>query len=310
MNKTIVVCGPTATGKTGLAVLLAKRFGGEVIGADSMQVYKGLTIGTAAATEEETGGVPHHLVGFLDPSQQYSVAAWLSDAERAADGIASRGKLPILCGGTGLYISSFVNGIQYPQQQPSPKLQAQLEQQWQAHGGEYMLNQLAQHDPKRAQQLHPNDKKRVLRALVQVLDTGQTAAERDTASRSLPPKRSALCIGLKSSERQQLYQRINSRVDIMMQQGLLAEAQTVWQNSQSYKTAAQAIGYKEFFPYFSEESPLDVCIDKLKQASRNYAKRQLTWFDKLNGIHWLEAGSEQAEQQACVLAEEFLSKPE
>lgn len=307
-NKIIVVCGPTATGKTDLAAELCRIFGGELVNADSMQVYRGLTVGTAAPTPGQLAGVPLHLVGTVDPKTRYSVAEWLQDAGAAIRDIISRGALPVLCGGTGLYVQSLAEGIRFTEEPDDLELRAELEAQWEADGGRAVLQRLAMRDPDRAKQLHPNDKKRIIRALEQVLATGLTAAERDALSHREKPAYQVLLLGLNCAQRAELYERINRRVDAMMDAGLLGEAQLVWENKRHYKTAAQAIGYKEFFPYFRGEAPLEDCVAKLKQATRNYAKRQLTWFGRMPGMHWLTAGAPGTYDAADELVGAFLAE--
>lgn len=303
-----MVCGPTATGKTELAVQLAERFSGEMVTADSMQVYKGLAIGTAAVTPQQACGVPQHLAGVLAPQQAFSVAAWLKLAQEAIVQIEQNGHLPVVCGGTGLYIQNLVEGIRYAEAGEDEGLRARLEAEWDKDGGQAVYERLKTQDAARAAALHPNDKKRVIRALEQALATGLTASQRDEASRWEPPFRQALCIGLNYGERSKLYARCDSRVDRMMQEGLLQEARMVWENREAYRTAAQAIGYKEFFACFENAAPLDECVAKLKQATRNYAKRQLTWFGKMRQIVWLEADDPELAGKAAALAEDFLAQ--
>ncbi len=308
--KIVVVCGPTATGKSDLALGLARAFSGEMVGADSMQVYAGLTVGTAALTAEMAGGVPQHLVGFLPPEQVFSVADYVRAAHEAIKEICARGRLPVVCGGTGLYIESLVKGLSFTEEKVPPETRAALAAEWEQAGGAAMLEKLAALDPEAAGTLHPNDKTRILRALEQVQHTGITKGKR--AQRSLPaaPPYDALCIGLDFQERAALYAHINARVDDMMDGGLLPEAQRVYENRDSYKTAAQAIGYKEFFPYFAGEAPLDACVEKLKQATRNYAKRQLTWFRRMPDIHWLLREDAACEENARQMVASFLAGAE
>lgn len=304
-TKIVVVCGPTATGKSRLANALCAQFGGQVVGADSMQIYKGLPVGTAAVTGEEAGGIPQHLVGFLPPEQQFSVAQYIALAKTTINAIAGQNALPVVCGGTGLYLSALVNGTIFTDEKPNPELRRQLEQEWSEAGPEGMLAKLAGVDAAYAATLSPADKKRILRGLEQWHLTGKTRKERDEASRGKAPYH-ALCIGLNYSSRELLYQKINERVDVMLRQGLLEEARRVYQNRLVYQTAAQAIGYKEFFPYFEGTATQAECADKLKQATRNYAKRQLTWFKRMPGIHWLMVDDATMPQQAAQLVQAFL----
>ncbi len=305
-SKILVVLGPTASGKTALALRLARRFGGALIAADSMQVYRELVIGTAATTPEEAGDVSVHLSGFLPPEETFSVADWTSAAHAAIGETASKGNLPVLCGGTGLYVQSFVDGISFAEEPQDAALRQRLYREWDEAGGQAMLARLAALDPARAQRLHPADQKRILRALELSLLTGQTAQRREAASRPQAPPYNALLLGLRFARRADLYEAINTRVDAMMQAGLLQEARGVWENRARYKTAAQAIGYKEFFPYFEGRADAALCVEKLKQATRNYAKRQMTWFGRMEAVHWLDAQSAALAEQAEELVAGFL----
>lgn len=304
-NRIIVVCGPTATGKTRLALSLCRDYNGEMVGADSMQVYRGLPIGTAAPTPAELGDIPTHLVAFLPPEAGYSVAGYLAGATQAIDDIRRRSALPIICGGTGLYIQSLVNGLRFTDEKVNAEEREALQTAWDVQGGEAMLARLAKHDPEYAGRLHPNDKKRILRALEESERHGTTLAQRNAASRAGVPPYRALLIGLDYADRALLYAAIERRVDQMMAGGLLDEAERVYRQREQFRTAAQAIGYKEFFPFFAG-APLEGCVEKLKQATRNYAKRQLTWFRKMESIHWLDARSPGLRNEAGELVEKFM----
>ncbi len=304
----LAVVGPTATGKTALGVALAKRFGGEVISADSMQIYRGLDVGTAKVTAEETQGVPHHCVDFLPPEEVFSVADFTALAARLEQEISARGALPILVGGTGLYIQSFLEGIRFTEEKPSNGLREQLAAELEARGPEAMYAELLSVDPQAAAAIHPNNRVRVLRALEHYRATGRRLSEQKAASRPGQRPYRSLVLGLDFADRAQLYRRIDLRVDRMMEQGLLEEARLVYDHRDSYRTAAQAIGYKEFFPYFAGEAELAACVEKLKQASRNYAKRQLTWFRHMEGVVWLQADAPDLLDEACRRTEEFLEK--
>ena len=309
MTRLIVVCGPTGTGKSKLAVRLAGQFGGEVVSADSMQVYRGLVVGTAAPTAQEQQGVAHHLIGCCPPQQPYSVADWMQDAHRVIQDVENRGRLPILCGGTGLYIQSLISGVDYTHTPADPALRGRLYEEWEKLGGEAMLLRLRQRDMEHAEKLHVNDKKRILRSLEQNMVTGYTARQRAERSRDEKSRYAALCLGLDYSERSQLYEATDARVDGMLRQGLLKEARQVWEHRDSYKTAAQAIGYKEFFPFFEgDEMELEACALRLKQATRNYAKRQLTWFRRMPDIHWLQADAPALWQEAWALVQNWLAQ--
>lgn len=304
----VAVVGPTATGKTALGVALAEQFGGEVISADSMQIYKGLDVGTAKVTPEETHGIPHHGVDILEPDAPFSVADFTAMAGRLEQEIAGRGHLPILVGGTGLYVQSFLYGVRFTEEKAPAGLREQLAEELAQKGGAALYAELQQVDPEAAAVIHPNNQVRVLRALEHYRATGKKLSEQKADS--LPPEKPyrSLILGLNFPERAQLYRRIDLRVDQMMEQDLLNEAKRVWEHRDTYKTAAQAIGYKEFFPYFAGESALAPCVEKLKQASRNYAKRQLTWFRHMEGICWLDASAPDVREQAARLTNEFLAK--
>ena len=304
----LAVVGPTATGKTALGVALARQFSGEVISADSMQIYRGLDVGTAKVTAEETCGIPHHGVDLLEPDQTFSVADFTALAGTLEQEIAARGHLPVLVGGTGLYVQSFLYGIRFAAEKTPDGLREQLAAELAEKGPAALYDELRAVDPEAAAAIHPNNQVRVLRALEHYRATGKKLSEQKAAS--LPPERPyrALVLGLDFPQRDQLYRRIDLRVDKMMENGLLAEAKLVWDHRTAYRTAAQAIGYKEFFPYFAGESALAPCVDKLKQASRNYAKRQLTWFRHMDGVVWLDATAPDVPEQAVRLTNEFLAK--
>ena len=295
--KLLVLGGPTASGKTALAVALAQELDGEVISADSMQIYAGLAIGTAAPTPEEMAGVPHHLIGFLPPQQAFSVADYVARAGACISEVQGRGKVPIVAGGTGLYLSSLVEGLQFTGEKADPAVRQRLQAELEAQGIGPLYERLQRIDPPYAATLHKNNHGRVLRALELYEQTGKTMSWQLAHSR--PPEKpyDALVYGLAFPQRAQLYERIGLRVDNMMEQGLLREAQCVYQHRDTYRTAAQAIGYKEFFPYFAGQAPLDACIEKLKQATRNYAKRQLTWLRRMDGLQWEQAADPSAVQR-------------
>ena len=304
----LAVVGPTATGKTALGVALAEAFEGEVISADSMQIYKGLDVGTAKVAPEETHGIPHHAVDILEPDEPFSVADFVTLAGTLEADISARGRLPILVGGTGLYVQSFLYGVRFAAEKTPDGLREQLAAELAEKGPEAMYAQLQAVDPEAAAAIHPNNQVRVLRALEHYRATGKRLSEQK--AESLPTERPyrSLVLGLDFPERAQLYRRIDLRVDKMMENGLLPEAELVYQNRERFKTAAQAIGYKEFFPYFEGNAALEDCVEKLKQASRNYAKRQLTWFRHMDGVVWLDAGAPDAVQTAIRKTSEFLAK--
>ena len=304
----LAVVGPTATGKTALGVALAEQFGGEIISADSMQIYKGLDVGTAKVTPEETHGIPHHAVDLLEPDQTFSVADFTALAGTLETDLSARGKLPILVGGTGLYVQSFLYGVRFTAEKAPDGLREQLAAELAEKGPAALYEELKQVDPEAAAAIHPNNQVRVLRALEHFRATGKRLSEQK--AQSLPPERPyrSLVLGLDFPDRTQLYRRIDLRVDKMLDAGLLDEAKLVYDHRQTYRTAAQAIGYKEFFPYFEGTAPLDACTEKLKQASRNYAKRQLTWFRHMDGMVWLDASAPDVTARAVQLTQEFLAK--
>ena len=300
----IAIVGPTASGKTDAAQIVAERLGGEVVSADSMQIYKGLDVGTAKATREEMQGVPHHLMDFLPPEETFSVADFVEAANREVQAICARGRLPILVGGPGLYIESFLNGVRFAQQKADPALREKLEQEAADLGLQAMHQKLADVDPDYAATVHPNNVGRVVRALELYYSTGKTMSRQRAESLPETPPFDSLVFCLAPSDRAQLYRRIDARVDRMLEAGLLEEAKLVFENRGRYRTAAQAIGYKEFFPYFEGTADLAACADKLKQASRNYAKRQLTWFRRMPNVVWLDPGDEQLVQRAEQMVRE------
>lgn len=282
----LVVAGPTASGKTGLAVRLASRIGGEVVSADSMQVYADLSVGTARPTAEEMAGIPHHLLGFLPMNENYSVARYVEDAHRAIAEIHARGRQAVLCGGTGLYIQSLLDNLTFAEQDGDRSLRDELRARAQEQGGEALLEELRQVDPETADRLHPHDVGRIVRALEVYRTTGIPISEQARRARSAPSPYAPCLIVLDARQRQVLYDRINRRVDAMLEAGLLDEARRVLQSPHA-ATAAQAIGYKELAPYFAGECPLGEAVEHLKQGTRRYAKRQLSWFRRMKGAHFL-----------------------
>ena len=283
----LAVVGPTASGKTALAVELAKRLGGEIVSADSMQIYKGMDIASAKPTEAEKQGIPHHMMDFLSPETPYSVAEYVKAARACILEIYKRQKLPILVGGTGLYVDSLLTGTQFIETETDFDLRARLETEFDALGGEKMLEKLAAFDRDTAARLHPNNRKRIIRAFEVYTLTGKTMTEALAASREKPSPFTPCYIGIAYENREILYDRINRRVDIMLENGLLAEARAFFQGTPD--TAAQAIGYKELKPYLDGVLSLDEAVENLKRATRNYAKRQITWFKRNPQIHWIYA---------------------
>ena len=304
--RVVAIGGPTATGKTALSVALARQFNGEVINADSMQVYRGLSVGTAKATEEERAGVCHHLLDFLNPEEPYSVAEFVEMAAGLIPQITGRGHLPLVVGGTGLYITSLLHGIAFAPQRSDPELREELQQEAEEQGAQALYERLRQIDPEYAAKVHPNNLPRVIRALEVFRLTGRKMSEEQRQSRPETPPYRSLCLCLTYRDRAELYRRIDLRVDKMLELGILEEAETVWLHKAKYRTAAQAIGYKEFFPYFEGTRSLAACTAALKQATRRYAKRQLTWFRHQNDARWLYVDEEDAFGRAAELIQDFL----
>ena len=292
-QKILVVLGPTASGKTSLALQLAQKFDGEIISADSMQIYRGLDIGTAKATAAQRAAVPHHLIDICEPQQLFSVADFVKAAHLKIAEIAARGHLPVIAGGTGLYLSSLVDGLSFSQEAEKADLRKELFLQAEQLGNEAMHEKLAAIDPETAAQVHPNNIKRVLRALEFYRVTGQTLTAQRAASKPAQQPYTTLLLGLRYDDRAQLYAMIDARVDDMLKTGLLDEAKLVFAHRDEWRTAVQAIGYKELFPFIEGQQPFELCVQKLKQATRNYAKRQMTWFARMEQIHWLNAADPQ-----------------
>ena len=283
----ISVTGPTASGKTRLGVTLAKHFDGEVVSADSMQIYQSMDIATAKPTAEEMCGIPHHLIGFLPPDQTFSVAQFTELAKAKIEDIHARGKLPVIVGGTGLYVNSLLNNISFAENDSDEKLRAELREKAETQGVMSLIEELREFDPESAERIEPNNIKRVIRAIEVYRSTGITMTEQNRRSRLIETPYRAVKIGLKAQDRQYLYDRINRRVDIMVEQGLIEEAEKVLAGGCG-QTAKKAIGYKELIPYFNGETTLENALEELKKQSRRYAKRQLTWFLRDEEIHWFD----------------------
>ncbi len=284
----IVITGPTATGKTALGVALAKVLNGEVIGADSMQLYRRMDIGTAKPTAAEMDGVPHHMIDIADPEEDFSVSLYVEKATQIADNIIARGKIPIVVGGTGLYIDSLIAGRDFAEAQSDDKLRQILEQQYDTHGGEAMRALLHSIDPERAAKLHPADKRRLVRALEVFLLSGNTISQHDKETQARPKRYNALQFALDFDDRQDLYERINLRVDRMNVLGLFDEVQDLLDTGiPEDGTAMQAIGYKEAVLALRDKLSRDEALDLIKLRSRQYAKRQLTWLRRNEDIHWI-----------------------
>lgn len=285
-NKVLAVVGPTASGKTSLGVELAKKYDGEVISADSMQIYKGLDIASAKPTVQEMQGIPHHLIDFLDRDVSFSVSDYVKLANEKIQDVLSRGKLPVIVGGTGLYIDSLLENVKFSEGGSDGEYRAELYRLAREKGNEFLYQKLVETDPVSAESIHMNNTVRVVRALEVFHVTGRRLSELKAESRLVESPYDSLIIGLNFHDRQILYDRINRRVDEMVENGLVGEAESLWRES-GMKTASNAIGYKELIPYFENKVTLESCIDSIKQETRRYAKRQLTWFRKNTRIKWI-----------------------
>ena len=304
--RVVAIGGPTATGKTALSVALAKTFGGEIINADSMQVYQNLNVGTAKPSVEERQGIPHHLLDFLSPETPYSVADFTAAAAPLIEQLNAENRLPLVVGGTGLYITSLLKGVAFGAKNTDPALRDRLRQEAEENGPAAMYEKLQALDPAYAAKVHPNNQVRVLRALEAIESTGKKMSEQQQESLPAEMPYRSLCLCLTCRDREVLYRRIDRRVALMVNAGILQEAEWVWQNRETFRTAAQAIGYKEYFPYFEGTQSLAECTEKLKQATRNYAKRQLTWFRNQNDAVWLYVDEDDVIAKATALVREFL----
>ena len=288
MATVLCVVGPTATGKTKMGVALAKRFDGEVVSVDSMQLYRGMDIGTAAPTREEMEGIPHHMVAVADPAESWSAARYVHAADACVQDILGRGKLPVLVGGTGLYLDALIRGTDFAAGSQGTELRRQLQRRARQEGVETLLEELRRIDPAAAQKLHLRDEKRIIRALEVWYETGCTITEHDRQERQRPPKYDALYIGLDFLDRQDLRDRIDKRVDTMVEQGLLEEVETLLASGLPRDaTALQAIGYKQFLAVAEGTATRQEAIEEVKLRSRQYAKRQLTWLRRNPDIFWV-----------------------
>ena len=289
--KVIVICGPTASGKTSLGIKLANRINGEIISCDSMQIYKDMDIGTAKPTLEERNAAKHYLVDFVSPDKRYSVADYKKDAEETIDKIISEGKTPIIVGGTGLYLNSLVYGIEYPNIETNLKYREELENRVLAEGLGKLYDEAAEIDPEAIKKISPNDKKRILRILEIYHATGKTKTEMEIESKKKGVKYDYRIFVL-NMERGKLYDRINKRVDIMIENGLEEEVRKLIEKYTKFPTAMQGLGYKEIIEYFDNKITRDEAIEKIKMESRRYAKRQITWFKSYKNAIWLDAENE------------------
>jgi len=304
MNQIICLAGPTASGKTALAVELARELNGEVVSCDSMQVYRRMDIGTAKPSPEEMGGIPHHMIDVADPEEDYSVSRYCAAAAPIVEDIVARGKTAIIAGGTGLYMDSLIRGNDFAPF-PSTGVRERLEAQADAEGMEAMAAWLRGVDPEAAERIH--DRKRLLRALEVYLETGQTITEHNRRTQAIPPKFSPVWLGLDFENRQQLYDRIDLRVTKMLEMGLLEEIQGLLDSGvPETATAMQAIGYKEFVNALAGRETVEAAADQVRQSSRRYAKRQLTWFRRNKAMHWLIRGERTAGEEIFRSARQLL----
>ncbi len=306
--KIVCVVGPTACGKTTLGVLLAKRFRGEVVSADSMQIYQGMTVGTAAPTEAEMDGVPHHMIAVADPAEQWSAARYAQEAVPVIDDILARGKLPILVGGTGLWIDAVVKGHGFAAGQAGGNVRKELEARLAAEGIAPLLEELRQVDPAAAERLHPADEKRILRALEVFRETGRTITAHNEETKALPPRYDAVWIGLQFADREDMKRLIDRRVDRMAEEGLLDEVRALLARGLPRNaTALQAIGYKEFLAVLEGTETEAEALAEVKLRSRQYAKRQLTWLRRNPDIHWIFWEKDRDFARALQVSTEILS---
>ena len=306
MNNIICIAGPTASGKTALAVELAKITNGEVISCDSMQIYRRMDIGTAKPTKEEMQGIPHHMIDVCEPDEDFSVSRYCEMATPIVDDIIARGKTAIIAGGTGLYMDSLIKGNTFAPF-PSTGMREKLEAQADSEGMDAMIALLQSIDPEAAQRIH--DRKRIIRALEVYYETGETITEHNRRTQAIPPRYSPLWLGLDFADRQDLYSRIDLRVDIMLEQGLVEEIQSLLASGIPAKcTAMQAIGYKEFVAALEGIGTIEEAAEGVKKSSRHYAKRQLTWFRRNKEMHWLTRQTGQSADKIIEDARRILSE--
>ena len=306
MNNIICIAGPTASGKTALAVELAKEFDGEVVSCDSMQVYRRMDIGTAKPTREEMQGIVHHMIDVAEPEEDFSVSRYCEMAAPIVDDILARGKTAIIAGGTGLYMDSLIRGNAFAPF-PATGVRERLEAQADAEGMEAMLEWLRSVDPESAAKLHLSDRKRIIRALEVWLETGETITEHNRKTQAVPPKYGPLWLGLDFADRAELYRRIDLRVDSMLEAGLISEIQSLLASGIPAKcTAMQAIGYKEFVSALNGEESIEQAAEEVKKSSRHYAKRQLTWFRRNQAMHWLTRRTGQKNAEILSMARQII----
>jgi tRNA dimethylallyltransferase len=306
MGRIICIAGPTASGKTALAVELAKKMDGEVVSCDSMQVYRRMDIGTAKPTAQERQGILHHMIDVAEPWEDYSVSRYCNEAAPIVEDILSRGKTAIIAGGTGLYMDSLIRGNDFAPF-PSTGVREGLEEEADRCGTEPLLCRLRQIDPEAAERLHLSDRKRIIRALEVYMETGETITAHNLRTRAKPPRFCPVWIGLDFESRAELYNRIDRRVDAMLEQGLLDEIRVLLSSGVPEKcTAMQAIGYKEFVAALKGECSAEAAAGLVRQSSRRYAKRQLTWFRRNEGMHWIVRRDDMQIQQILCKAERII----
>lgn len=300
--KVIVICGPTASGKTSLSIEVAKKIDGEIISCDSMQIYKDMNIGTAKPTVEEMQGIPHYMLDFVLPSERYSVADFKEAATDRIEDILKREKVPIIVGGTGLYVDALTKNITYPEIEIDLEYRKQLEELIKENGLESLYEEAKKIDEKSMQTISKNDKKRIMRVLEIYHQTGKTKTQLESESRLSPPPYEYIVFAI-NMEREKLYERINKRVDIMIDQGLIEEVEALTKKYEEFPTAMQGLGYKEVVSYLKKEITKEEMIEKLKMETRRYAKRQLTWFRKDENIKWIDGLAPLEQNIQCILEE-------
>ena len=304
--KVIVIVGPTASGKTSLAIKLAKKINGEIVSCDSMQIYKDMNIGTAKPTIEEQNKIKHYLIDIISPEERFSVSDYQTHALKAIEEILKKGKIPIVVGGTGLYVNSLIYGIKFLNISFDEKYRQELEDKAEKEGLESLYNEAKKIDPKAMETISKNDKKRILRVLEIFHQTGITKSKQDELSRSGDVKYDFRVFGI-NIEREILYKRINDRVDNMIQNGLVQEVENIYNKFKKFPTSMQAIGYKEVVEYLNKNISKEEMIEKIKMETRRYAKRQLTWFRKNKDIIWLD-GLENEQNNIKIILEEYSGK--
>ena len=308
MQNIICIAGPTASGKTALSIALAKELGGEIVSCDSMQVYKRMDIGTAKPTPEEMENIPHHMLSVAEPWEDFSVGKYCDMATPIVDDILARGKTAIIVGGTGLYMDALIRGNAFAPC-PSTGCREKLEKLAEEEGIEAVIAQLREVDPESAQRLHPSDQKRIIRAMEVYLETGKTITQHNWETQQIPPRYDPVWFALEDADRATLYERIDRRVEVMLQEGLLEEIKALLAEGVPEKaTAMQAIGYKEFVDALAGRSSIETAVALVQQSSRKYAKRQLTWFRRNPAIHWLRRESGEGISEILSKARQILAE--